>query len=405
MSERCRCRKPQALLGATLNLFDALQDLGVERMILFETGKLGGRLISRRFLHDLSQLSRLVISLDVLESKSHLNTLHESLHIVAHLGQLSCGTNESLLATEFSKGCATNTDRNILKVGVGDTGDDSVDVLLLFFLGDAVLVGDEMCCLFDRIVDFFLDLRVCHCLVDSLDSLIVTEVGGGGVRSVDSEELSLDEWLEVLDPVNALDVGMARLEAGSLDAPLVEGLDENVEAAISWLSRDDAIDGRVAELGLGREIFEDFWLHVLLIGDDGLESISSVDHVLTGDDSEWLGGGSLGDAIGDGLGDEFENGGTNGAGDDGSFGDSIDDLFHVIFGVDGSVVIDRLLLCALCTNFSNRVGRGVIDLVDEIVNNIDEDDFVASLVHELGDEATADVTTAEVHSCATHGCG
>jgi len=42
--------------------------------------------------------------------------------------------------------------------------------------------------------------------VDSFDALVVAEVGSGGVTSVDSEELTLNVGLQVIDPVDALDI-------------------------------------------------------------------------------------------------------------------------------------------------------------------------------------------------------
>jgi hypothetical protein len=243
-----------------------------------ETGELGGSILGRVLLEDLGELLGLIVTFDVLEAESHLDTAKQSSNIVALLGQLSCGTDEALLATELAKRSTTDTNGNVLEVRVGDTLDDGVDVLLLLRLGDSVLVDNEVGSLLQGVINFLLDVGISHSLVDGLDALLVAEVGSSGVRGVDSEELALDEWLEVVDPMNAVDLGVTRLEALGLDAPLIEGLDEDIETGIRGLSGNNAVDSRVTVLGLGSDL-----ALVLLRGviDDVLtQSISSVDHVL-----------------------------------------------------------------------------------------------------------------------------
>jgi hypothetical protein len=187
-----------------------------------KTGELGSGILSRVLLKDLGQFLGLVITLYVLEAESHLNTTKQGGDIVALLGELSCRTDEALLTTELAKGSTTDTDRDVFEVRVGNAGDNGVDILLLIRLRDAVLVDDEVSSLLESLRDFLLDLRVSHGLVDGLETFVVAEVSSGGVGSVDSEELALDERLKIVDPVDAVDLGVTRLESSLLDTPLVE---------------------------------------------------------------------------------------------------------------------------------------------------------------------------------------
>jgi hypothetical protein len=58
-----------------------------------------------------------------------------------------------------------------------------------------------------------------------------------------------------------------------------------------------------------------------------------------------------------------------------------------VLGVDGTIVLDGFGLGTLSTDLGDLVLRGVIDLVDKIIDDIDEDDIVTRLVEELGNEA------------------
>src|SRR4051794_40272338 len=148
-----------------------------------------------------------------------------------------------------------------------------------------MLGDDEMRGLFKCVVDFILDLWIRHGLMNGLHTLIVPEVGGGGVASVDSEELAFDEWLEILDPVDAFNLRVAGLEARSLNAPLVELFDPDVEAGIGRLRRYDTIDSGVTEFCLAGELFlDEVFGHVLLLDDKAFESVGGIDHVLAGND-------------------------------------------------------------------------------------------------------------------------
>lgn len=49
-----------------------------------------------------------------------------------------------------------------------------------------------------------------------------------------------------------------------------------------------------------------FGAYALLISDENLEIVSSIDHVITSNDCDWLCFGSFADAIGNRLGDKFK---------------------------------------------------------------------------------------------------
>jgi hypothetical protein len=94
----------------------------------------------------------------------------------------------------------------------------------------------------------------------------------------------------------------------------------------------------------------------------------------------------------------------------------------VCLGVDGAVVCDGVRLFALGANLLDLVGLCALELFDDLVHDIDEDDLQISSVWEkvppvvrgtnlvtaqvqlLGNEATADVTTAEVNCLLSHDC-
>lgn len=387
-----------------LDELDLLENLGVERMILLQAGELGSCVLSGKGAHDFCELLALVITFDVLEAKSILNTTNQGSHIVATFGELGSRTNESLLATKLAERSTTDTNGNIFKMGIGDTGDDGVDILLLFLRGDAVLATDQMSGFLQSLMDFLSDLFVGHSLMDGLDSLLVGKVGGSGVAGVDGEELTLNVWLKVIDPVNAIDLGMARLEAAGLDTPLVERLNDNIKVGIGRLGGDNSIDGRIAKFGFGTQILENFRLQVLGVGDEGFESIGRVDHVFTSNDCKRLCVGACSNAISNGLGDELEDIGANSAGDNVGVGNLLNDIVHVVFGVDGTVVGNGLALLSILTDFGDLVGLGGVNAVDQVVNNINKDDGITCLVKKLGDEAAANVASTEVNSCANHGC-
>ena len=84
--------------------------------------------------------------------------------------------------------------------------------------------------LLDSVTDGVVELLVMKNLMDVLDLVLVSVVGGSSVRGVDSEELALDVGLEVVDVVDTLNIRLlaAVLERLLLDSPLVELLDDNI---------------------------------------------------------------------------------------------------------------------------------------------------------------------------------
>lgn len=218
------------------------------------------------------------------------------------------------------------------------------------------------------------------------------------MASVDSEELALDVRLEVLNEVDTLNGWWVAVEGLLLDAPLVELLDEDVHARALGLHRHDAVNGRVGEAGLSGDVGLGLVGHLGL--DEATESVGGANGVLAGNDGErghLLLLASL-NALGDGLGDELENVWADSTGNDVSSGDLVDDLAHAVLGVEGAVVVDGEFLLAVVANLGNLVARGLLEGLDQVVHDIHENNLKAGVVEELGDEATADVSTTEVNA-------
>lgn len=201
---------------------------------------------------------------------------------------------------------------------VADTLDDLVDVGILLLLVDAVLGDNQVLGLHESTADLGEDLLVLESIVDSAASSIVAVVGGGGVAGVDGEELALDERLEVVDPVDAVDLGNANiLERSTVNNPLEELLERHVKTGVGVLSGNNSVDGRVGVASAEVVVLDARGVSVARVLDVFGESVGGTDGVLTGDDVEWrqVLGSSI-DTLGDDGSDELENVGTNGAGDD-----------------------------------------------------------------------------------------
>ena len=199
---------------------------------------------------------------------------------------------------------------------VGDALDDFVDVVFLVLGRDAVLVDNQMGGFGESVVHDFADLRVGEGVVDHFLAAVVAVVGGGGVARVDGEELALDVGHEVVDPLDAFDVGvfLVGLPGGLVDDPFEEGFDLDVEAGVRVLQRDDAVDGRVGEAGPLVVVGQALGFGVLGVFDVGGEGVGCADGVFARDDRERRAGGAGVDAFGDDWGDEFEDVGADGAG-------------------------------------------------------------------------------------------
>ena len=201
-------------------------------------------------------------------------------------------------------------------MGIGDALDDFVDVVFLFLGGDAVLVDDEMGSLGEGFVDNVADLLVIEGVVDHLLAALVAVVGGCCVARVDGEEFALDVGDEIVDPLDAFDVGvfLVGLPGGLVDDPFEEGFDLDVEAGIGVLEGDDAVDGGVGETGTLVVVGKTLGFGVLGVFDVACEGVGCTNGILAGDDGEGSVGCTGVDAFGDDWSDEFEDVRANGAG-------------------------------------------------------------------------------------------
>ena len=230
--------------AAFLDLLDDGDKLVEEGLSLLDAVDLGDDVLSGVFLEDLGQLRRLFVALDVLEAVGLLDCAEESVDLLTFLSQLSGGADEAFLAREFPERSAADTLDIVLEDGVGDTLDDLLDVFILLLCLDAVLGDNQVGSLLDSVTDDIVELLVLENLVDEFNLVLVSVVGGSGVGGVDGEELALDVRLEVVDVVNALDIRLlaAVLEWLLLNTPLVEFLDDNVQASVGRLLWDNAVD-------------------------------------------------------------------------------------------------------------------------------------------------------------------
>ena len=201
-------------------------------------------------------------------------------------------------------------------MGVGDALDDFVDVVFLFLGGDAVLVDNQMRSLGEGFVDDVADLLVVEGVVDGLFAALVAVVGRCGVARVDGEEFALDVGDEVVDPLDAFDVGvfLVGLPGGLVDDPFEEGFDLDVEAGVGVLQRDDAVDGGIGETGTLVVVGEALGFGVLGVFDMACEGVGCADSIFAGDDGEGSVGGASVDALGDDWGNKFEDVRANSAG-------------------------------------------------------------------------------------------
>jgi hypothetical protein len=123
----------------TLHLLDDRHDALEERVRLLETVDLGDDLLGGELLEDLGKLSRLLVTLDVLEAVGLLNGTEQSIDLLALLSELGSRADEALLARELAERSTADTLDVVLECGVGDASDDLLDVLALLLLGDAAV--------------------------------------------------------------------------------------------------------------------------------------------------------------------------------------------------------------------------------------------------------------------------
>lgn len=385
-----RASTTESLLAVSLDLLDDLNQGRVDLLAGLNTADLANNVLGSVLGHDGSQLLGLVVTLDVLETESHLDGVEQVLDGLVLLSKLGSGADEALLAGQLAERSATDTLVGILQVGVANALDDLVDVGGLRLLINAVLGDDEVLGLVQSAADLGHNVLVLQSIVDGALLTVVAVVCGSGVASVDSEELALDEGGEVVDPVDALDGRNANvLEGGLVNDPLEELLQGHIETGVGVLSRHDSVDGRVGVAGAGVVRIKTAGLGVLGALDELGESVGGTNGVLASNDVERSRVLSAVNTLGDDGSDEPEHAGTNGAGDDISGGNLLDEVLLVGLGVDSAVVCDGVLCGALGADLDHLVGLCGVDVVDERVNDIGEDDLIARVVQEAGDEATA----------------
>lgn len=381
----------QSLLAVVLDALDDLDDLGVNLIRGLQATDLGDDVLGTIVRHDGGQLLGLVVVLDVLEAKGHLDGVEQELDVAAVLGNLGSGADEALLAGQLAEGGAADTLIGVLEVRVADALDNLVDVGGLLVLGDAVLLDNEALGLGEGAADLGHDVLVLQGVVDGSLSAVVAVVGGGGVARVYGEELALDKGGEVVNPGDALDAGDAVLGKGLLlDDPFKELFQGDVEAGVGVLGRDDAVNGRVGVAGAEVVVVEAFLGGVGGILDELGEGVGGANGVFAGNDGQGLEVvGALVDAAGNDGGDELEDAGADGAGDDVGLANLVDEVLLVGLGVDGAVICNGGLGSAVGADLDDLVRGGVVEGVDEGVGDVGKDDVVARVVEEAGDEATA----------------
>lgn len=370
-------------------------------MTLVKSGKLVSGIHGRVLFENFGQLNTLIISLNVLEAESHFDGAQQGIELLAPFRQLGSRSYETFLARQLANGSTTHTLDLVLKVRVGDTTNDGVDVLLLLLFRNAVLVDDESSRFREDVVDDATDLLVGQRVGNRLLTALVAVVGSGCVTRVDGIELAFDVRLKVIDPVNGGNIGVANRAKGALlDNPFVELLDTDIETIVGRLVGDDTVNGGVGKLGTLAESLDTRVISVLL--DVAVQSVGGTNSVLTSNHGHGLGLSTSINTLGDDGGDELEHVGANGTGDDVCSRDLLDDITLVGLGVDGTVVGDGLGVLTLLTNLRDLVGGRVLKRVDDIVHDINDDNLITSIVEESSHEATADVTTTKLDGLLSH---
>ena len=389
------------LLGLVLDLGKAGQNSLVEWMVLFQASKLRRSRFGRLLFQDLGQFDTLVVAIDILEPQGLFDSTKQRVDLVATFSELGGGSNKAFLAPKLAERSTSNTFDNVFQGGVRETGNDSIHVFLLFLPGNVVLFDDESGSFRKNVQDNTTDSLISHGLVDGFLSRVVSIVGSSSVTGVDSVELALDVWLKVVDPVDSLDIRVAKLAEWSLlDGPFIELLDLDVQTGIGILCRDNSIDGGVGKASTGGKGLDAGGVSVVL--DETVEGVGSANGILAGNNGNWCLGGAGVDALGDGRGDELEDSGANGAGNDIGSRDFVNNIVHMSLRIESTVIGDGLGVLAISADLGDVVGVGLLESLDNAVHHVDEDDFIARLVQELSDEATANVAAAKMNGLLSH---
>lgn len=338
-------------------------------------------------LQDVCQLNRLLITFDILKHERLFDGIKQTLHLVASLRQLGGRADKAFLARQFPQWRTADTVDEIFQSWVAEAAHDLFNVSILLLFRDAVLLYDEHGCLAQDVAHDVVDLLVYHRFVDVLLTALLAVVGGGSVTRIDGEELTLDKGFEVIHKVNSLDFRVAdAMEGRFLDAPFVELFDLDVEACVGVLVRDDAVDGAIGEASFGVDVGLGFFTE--LVKNEPLQRVGGIDGIFACDDGDWVIQLAVLNGLGDNGCDELENIRADGASDDVGSGNLFDYLALLVLGIDGAVVVDGEDALTVLTNLDDLVGRLFLEGINDVVQNIDEDDFISGVVEELGDEAT-----------------
>lgn len=129
---------------------------------------------------------------------------------------------------------------------------------------------------------------------------------------------------------------------------------------------------------------------VLSVLDVRGKSVGGANGVLAGDDGNGREvGGAAVNALGDDGGNKPQDVRTDRASDDVGSGNLLDEVLLVGLRVDGAVVGDDVLVSALGADLDDTIRGGGVEGVDQGIGDVSEDDLVARVVEEAGDEATA----------------
>jgi len=202
--------------------------------------------------------------------------------------------------------------------------------------------------------------------------------------------------------VDSFNIGRVAFEWLDLNAPLEELFNQNVESSVGGLMGHDSINGGVGETSLGVQV--GLGVFGNLLHDEALEGICAANHVLTSNDSSRGVLLATVETLRNDWSNELEDVGADSAGDDICCLNFSNSAGFILSAINGAVVVDGEFLCAVLADLSHGVGRSVLERLDERSHDIEEDDFVARVVQELGNKATANVATAKMNSfLASHG--
>ena len=187
--------------------------------------------------------------------------------------------------------------------------------------------------------------------------------------------------------------GRVVAERRTLDRPLVERLDRDVDAAAVGLGGHDPVDGGVGEHRAAGERVP----RVTRERDDLVaQQVGRVDRVLARHDLQRRRGRVAQREAGDDVGgDELQDRRTDRGRDDVRTGDLVDHLVGVRRAVDRAEAGHDGVAAAFADLVHGVLGDAV-DRVDERSRDIGEHEFIAALVQQQSDEPAPDVARAEV---------